>query len=93
LTVSTVEDAIATRELRRWLYWLGGALLGSCLFLALALAGYGAWLILPAIIIGPGVGGISLVWLAITSDTNALPVAPAAIHAPAETLAVAEAAA
>ena len=41
----------------------------------MALAGLGAWLIAPAIIIGPGLGGIALVWLAITTDTNGL-VAP-----------------
>ena len=93
MTVSTVEAAIATKELQRWLYWLGGALVGSCVFLALALAGYGAWFMFPAIVVGPGIGGLSLVWLAITSDTNVLPKAPAALEAPAESIAVAEAAA
>jgi hypothetical protein len=93
LTVSTVEASIETKELQRWLYWLGGSLLGACLFLGLALAGYGAWLMAPAIIIGPGVGGIALVWLAITSDTNALPAAPSAVPALPEPLTLAEAAA
>ena len=93
MTVSTVEAAIATKELQRWLYWLGGSLLGACVFIALALAGFGAWLIAPAIIIGPGVGGVALVWLAITSDTNALPIAAAAVASPAEPLVLAEAAA
>jgi hypothetical protein len=93
LTVSTVEASIETKELQRWLYWLGGSLLGACVFLGLALAGYGAWLMAPAIIVGPGVGGVALVWLAITSDTNALPAAPATVEARTEPLAVAEAAA
>jgi hypothetical protein len=70
LTVSTVEPAVAAKELRRWVAWLGGALVGSCMFTGAALAGLGAWLIAPAIVIGPGLGGIALVWLAITTDTN-----------------------
>ena len=93
LTVSTVEASIETKELQRWLYWLGGSLLGACVFLGLALAGYGAWLMAPAIIVGPGVGGVALVWLAITSDTNAIPAAHAAVEPVAQPLAVAEAAA
>ena len=52
LTLSTVEAAVAAKELRRWVAWLGGALVGSCVFTALALAGLGAWLIAPAIVIG-----------------------------------------
>jgi hypothetical protein len=70
LTVSTVEAAIAAKELRRWVAWLGGSMLGACVFTAAALAGLGAWLLAPAIVIGPGVGGVALVWLAISSDTN-----------------------
>jgi threonine/homoserine/homoserine lactone efflux protein len=70
LTVSTLEAAAAAKEFRRWLLWLGGALLGACVFTALALAGLGAWLLAPAIVIGPGVGGVLLVWLALSSDTN-----------------------
>jgi hypothetical protein len=84
LTVSTVEAAVAAKELRRWLAWLGGSLLGACVFTAAALAGLGAWLIAPAIIIGPGVGGVALVWLALSSDTNgATAAAPAEAEAPA----------
>ena len=81
LTVSTVEAAVAAKEVRRWVAWLGGALIGSCIFTAAALAGLGAWLLAPAIIIGPGIGGIALVWLAITTDTNGV-VAPAVAEEP-----------
>jgi len=70
LTVTTVEAAVAAKELRRWLTWLGGSMLAACVFTAAALAGLGAWLIAPAIIVGPGVGGIALIWLALSSDTN-----------------------
>jgi hypothetical protein len=70
LTVSTVEAAVAAKELRRWVAWLGGSMLVACVFFAAALAGLGAWLIAPAIIIGPGVGGVSLIWLALSTDTN-----------------------
>ena len=72
MTVSTVEAAVAAKELRRWIAWLGGSLVAACFFTALALAGLGPWLILPAILVGPGLGGIALIWLALSSDTNAV---------------------
>ena len=77
MNISTVEAAVHTKEMRRWIAWLGGAMIGSAIFTAAALAGGGAWLILPAILVGPGVGGIALVWLAISSDTNRISHAPA----------------
>ena len=89
MTVSTVEAAVQAKELRRWLAWLGGSLIAACIFTALALAGFGAWWILAAIIAGPGVGGGALVILAIKSDTNHIVHAEAAEALPA----VAEAAA
>jgi hypothetical protein len=70
LTVSTVEAAVAAKELRRWIAWLGGSLVAASFFTALALAGLSPWLILPAILVGPGLGGIALIWLALSSDTN-----------------------
>ena len=70
MNISTVESAVHAKEMRRWIAWLGGAMIGSAIFTAIALAGGGAWFILPAILVGPGVGGIALVWLAISSDTN-----------------------
>jgi hypothetical protein len=79
LTVSTVDAALAAKELRRWIIWLGGSLAGACIFTAAALAGLGAWLLAPAIIVGPGIGGIALVWLALSTDTNGV-VAPAAVE-------------
>jgi hypothetical protein len=79
LTVSTVEAAVAAKEMRRWIAWLGGSLIAASFFTALALAGVSEWMILPAILVGPGVGGVALVWLAISSDTNA-----AAPHVAAE---------
>jgi hypothetical protein len=70
LTVSTVEAAVAAKELRRWIAWLGGSLIAASFFTALALAGVSPWMILPAILVGPGVGAVALVWLALSSDTN-----------------------
>ena len=72
MTVSTVEAAVAAKEMRRWIAWLGGSLVAASFFTALALAGLGPWLILPAILVGPGLGGIALIWLALSSDTNAI---------------------
>ena len=83
MTVSTVEAAVAAKEARRWVAWLGGSMLGACVFTALALAGVSQWMILPAILVGPGLGGISLIWLALSSDTNRLPAAAPVEHAPA----------
>ena len=82
MTVSTVEAAHAAKEMRRWVAWLGGSMICACIFTAAALAGLGAWLIAPAIIVGPGVGGIALIWLALSSDTNGVLAAPAAVDEP-----------
>lgn len=70
MTVSTVEAAAAAKELRRWIAWLGGSLVAASFFTALALAGVSPWMILPAILVGPGLGGIALIYLALSSDTN-----------------------
>ena len=72
MTVSTVEAAVAAKELRRWMTWLGGSLVAASFFTALALAGVSPWMILPAILVGPGLGGIALIWLALSSDTNSV---------------------
>jgi hypothetical protein len=64
------SHAAAQQELRRWMAWLGLPALTACVFLAASLAGLGAWLLAPAIVIGPGVGGVALIWLALSSDTN-----------------------
>ena len=62
-------------EARRWILALGIPMIVSAVFIAAALAGLGAWLIAPAIVIGPGLGGIALIWLALSTDTNGTPVA------------------
>ena len=72
MTVSTVEAAVAAKELRRWMMWLGGSLVAASFFTALAIAGVSPWMILPAIVVGPGLGGIALIWLALSSDTNSI---------------------
>jgi uncharacterized membrane protein len=68
---TTLDAHVSAKELRRWVTWLGGSMIGACVFTAAALAGAGAWLIAPAIVVGPGIGGIALIWLALSSDTNA----------------------
>jgi hypothetical protein len=74
-----LDATVAAKELRRWFLWLGGSMIGAAIFTAAALAGLGPWMILPAIIVGPGLGGIALIWLALSSDTNS-----AASHGVAE---------
>jgi len=64
------SHAVAAKEIRRWMAWLGIPALIACAFFAATIAGLGAWLLLPAIVIGPGVGGVALIWLALSSDTN-----------------------
>jgi uncharacterized membrane protein len=71
VTKTSLDAHVADQELKRWITWLGASLLLASLFTAIALAGGGAWFILPAIIVGPGLGGIALIWLALSSDTNA----------------------
>lgn len=72
MTVSSLDAHVAAKELRRWLIALGLPLIGACVFTAAALAGLGAWLMAPAIVVGPGIGGIALIWLALTTDTNSV---------------------
>ncbi len=82
MTGSTVHADVAAKEARRWVSVLGGLMMVAAAFTAASLAGLGAWLLLPAIVIGPGLGGIALIWLALTSDTNGAPHgAAAALHA------------
>jgi hypothetical protein len=78
---TTLDAHVSAKELRRWVAWLGSSMIGACVFTAAALAA-NAWFILPAIVIGPGLGGIALIWLALSSDTNA--VTHASADAPAE---------
>jgi len=58
------------KEMRRWVTVLGSVTIAACAFTAAALSGLGAWLLAPAIVIGPGFGGVALIWLALSSDTN-----------------------
>jgi hypothetical protein len=78
---TTFDTHAAAKELRRWMVCLGIPTLGAAAFLAAALAGAGAWLMAPAIVVGPGIGGIALVWLALSTDTNgAVPAATVVRH-------------
>ena len=79
---TTLDAHVSAKELRRWITWLGSSMIGACIFTAAALAA-SAWFILPAIVIGPGLGGIALIWLALSSDTNA-PTYASGAEAPAE---------
>ena len=85
MTGSTVHADIEAKEMRRWVSVLGGLDDHRVrAFTAASLGGYGAWLLAPAIVIGPGFGGIALIWLALSSDTNgSSPIAAGALHASA----------
>ena len=79
---TTLHADVAAKELRRWLLALGIPMIAACAFTAAALAGLGAWLLAPAIVVGPGIGGIALIWLALSSDTNgATTIAAGELHA------------
>jgi hypothetical protein len=71
VTGTTLHADVESAEMRRWITVLGTLTLVACAFTAASLAGLGAWLLAPAIVVGPGLGGIALIWLALTSDTNA----------------------
>jgi hypothetical protein len=83
LTGTTLQADIEAKEMRRWVSVLGGLMIVACAFTAASLAGLGVWFLLGAIVIGPGLGGIALIWLALSSDTNGAPQAAGALHASA----------
>jgi hypothetical protein len=82
---TTLHNDVAAKESRRWIAALGIPMITACAFTAASLAGLGAWLLAPAIIVGPGIGGIALVWLALSTDTNGVsaPAAGGELHASA----------
>jgi hypothetical protein len=55
-------------EAQRWRRVLALPFLGPCVFVAAALATGLAWLMTPAIVLGPGLGILALTYLAISSD-------------------------
>jgi hypothetical protein len=84
VTGTTLHADIEAKEMRRWVTVLGTLMIVACAFTAAALAGLGAWLLAPAIVVGPGFGGIALIWLALSSDTNgSTHTAAGALHASA----------
>jgi hypothetical protein len=84
VTGTTLHADVEAKEMRRWVTVLGILMLAACAFTAAALAGLGAWLLAPAIVVGPGFGGIALIWLALSSDTNgSTRVAAGELHASA----------
>ena len=72
MTKTTFDHHVAAAEARRWILALGIPMILAAVFTAAALAGLGAWLIAPAIVVGPGIGGIALIWLALSTDTNGM---------------------
>jgi hypothetical protein len=87
VTKTSFDHHVAAAEARRWITALGIPMIVAAAFTAAALAGLGAWLIAPAIVVGPGLGGIALIWLALSTDTNGTHVAVSAEEAPAAKLA------
>jgi hypothetical protein len=85
---NTTHAVHAAKETQRWILWLGLTMVAACAFFAAALAGVSAWLVLPAIVVGPLVGGGALIYLALSSDLNKVS-APGEGHLAAQ-LAVAE---
>lgn len=92
---TTTAPSAEEREQARWMLWLGVPFLAACASVALTFATGLAWVLTPAIILGPGVCILLLVYLAMTSDTHTRPAAAApAEHAkpqPAPTALVAPA--
>jgi NADH dehydrogenase len=63
--------ADADSEQRRWLRILGIPFLAASVFIAAALGGAGSWFRGAAILAGPGLGVVGLVYLALSSDREA----------------------
>jgi hypothetical protein len=57
-------------EAQRWIRVLAVPFLGPCAFVAAALATGHAWLLTPAIVLGPGLGITALTYLALSSDVT-----------------------
>lgn len=84
MTRTTLHADIEAKETQRWIAVLGTLTMVALAFTAASLGGFGAWLLAPAIVIGPGFGGMALIWLALSSDTNGAPATAAgALHASA----------
>jgi hypothetical protein len=64
-----VERSAEEREQTRWMVWLGTPFLAACGFVALTFATGLDWMLAPAIILGPGLCILLLVYLAMSSDT------------------------
>ena len=63
-------DGIYPNELNRWTLLLGLPMLAACLCIGLAFA-VEPWFYAGAIAFGPGLGVFAIIYLAISSDTNA----------------------
>lgn len=63
--------AVASAEMNRWMLWFGLPVLAAAVFVGLVFATGAAWLIAPAICFLL-VDIFVLVWLCMSSDTNAL---------------------
>ena len=66
----------AIPEEARWILTLGAPFVVAAASFMAAIATGVTWLITPAIVAGPGAGVIGLVFLALSSDTNAAAAAP-----------------
>jgi hypothetical protein len=67
--MSDPQDSYPNEE-RRWMRVLGIPALFACIFMAAAIGTGIHWLIVFCLIFGPGVGVLSIIFLAISSDTN-----------------------
>lgn len=63
-------EAQYPHEMRRWILYFGGPLLGACICVALAFATPYAWIFGGAILLGPGVSIGAIIYLALSTDTN-----------------------
>ena len=61
-----------TTEETRWILALGAPFAVAATFFMAAVGTGITWMIIPAIVAGPGAGVIALVFLALSSDTNEL---------------------
>jgi len=69
-------------EVRRWLTFAGLPMLAACVCVGLAFGTSFRWLYGGAILFGPGIGVLMIIYLAITSDTNGIVAQGAAHDAP-----------
>ena len=67
---AAAQEALYPDEPKRWMLIVGSPMLAACVCIGLAFGTRFSWLYGGAIVFGPGIGVLAIIYLAISSDTN-----------------------